>query len=186
MAVTQRRARCSSLSLLLSTFLIFCRPPQSVAMEEDELKAAFLNYFFQLIRWPEGVEARPVQFCTAGQGHVTSALKSLIAVSEHKSFDADFALIATPKEATQCDYVYIHSDDGDFSLPVIATTRGRAILTVSDIDGFADAGGVIELKRESSQVAVLINMDALATQGLQDSSKLLSVAKLRSTKGGIP
>jgi hypothetical protein len=155
-------------------------------MEEDALKAAFLNYFFQLIRWPEDPELSPLRFCTAGESHVTSLLKELVVLSGYERLTVHFSLISNPKEARDCDYVFIDSGDSDFSLPVITTTRGLGILTVSDVDGFANAGGVIELKREGTRVAVRINMDALSTQGLQASSKLLSVAERITTTGSEP
>jgi len=156
----------------------------SELLDESALKGAFLNYFLQLIRWPEVNLQNSIRFCAMGKNQVTSVLKELASARDYENLIVTFAYISSPKDAIACDYVFIDSHHSDFALPIIATTRGRAILTVSEIDGFAAAGGVIELARKNTKVAVRINVDALAQQGLQASSKLLSVAERLSGRGG--
>ena len=55
---------------------------------------------------------------------------------------------------------------------------GCSVLTVSDIDGFADAGGMIQLVREGGRVRFEVNLDSVRGADLTMSSKLLRLASV--------
>lgn len=144
--------------------------------EESDLKAALLNYFFVLIRWPDSEGSETTFFCSPGDNPVSRSLEDIIRLQQPENGPANLSLIATAREAALCDYVFVDSQNSAYALPVIAATRGLPVLTVSDIEGFATAGGAIELKREKSRIAVVINVEVLEQQGLKASSRLLSLA----------
>ena len=51
-------------------------------------------------------------------------------------------------------------------------------MTVSDLDGFAEAGGVMQFVMQENRVRFVVNLDA-ATQGkLRVSAKLLALAQV--------
>ena len=179
--------RGALLTLLIFASLLFTSPAntdQSDAIEESALKAAFLHYFFHLIRWPTENDVESIEFCAVGENPVTKSLQEILSLQHAKNLPVDFSFISTPREAVRCDYVFIDSHKSDFALPIIYTTRGRPILTASEVKGFANAGGVIELKRDGQRITVRINVDALEAQGLSASSRLLSLAERVSSKGG--
>ena len=99
------------------------------------------------------------------------AAKTLVRISK----------ISDPEKISGCDYVFIGSASEEYARDIIAATHGRAILTVSDIDGFTSMGGMIELKRSLNRVNVLVNVELLRAQGLKASSKLLNLATIIST-----
>ncbi len=145
-------------------------------LDESVLKAAFLNYFVALIRWPDDDHSPDLTFCTPGENATSRSLQELLRSSRPGGVRVDFRLIATPVDVLRCDYVFIDAYNNNYALPIIAASRGRPILTVSDIEGFAVAGGVIELRRDESRIAVVINEESLKVQGLGASSKLLALA----------
>ncbi|MEP4147885.1 MAG: YfiR family protein [Halioglobus sp.] len=165
--------------LLLIVFAVALpnSPVKAETLDESALKAAFLNYFSHLIRWPNASSTEELRFCSAGESKLTSVLEQLWILQEPKKVTITFSVIASPKEAGRCDYVFVESHNRAMALPIIAATRGLAILTVSDADGFAKAGGVIELVRKENRVGLIINTRALASQDLRASSKLLSIAE---------
>jgi hypothetical protein len=68
---------------------------------------------------------------------------------------------------------------------VLDQLRGRPILTVSDADGFAEAGGMIGLFIEDSRVRFAINLGAAESAHLTISSRLLNLARIvRSSPKG--
>lgn len=153
------------------------------AMDESALKAAFINYFFKLINWPEPADGQDLHFCTVSENAVTNVLEGLLVQNKTGNRGINVALISSPKEAAACDLVFVDADNAEKALPIISTTRGLPVLTVSDAYGFAEAGGVIELAKREEKIAVRINVDALASQGLMVSSKLLVLAERVSMKG---
>jgi hypothetical protein len=64
-------------------------------------------------------------------------------------------------------------------LPVILSSlRGSSVLTVSDMEGFLDAGGMVQFLNENDRVRFAVNVDATGRARLKLSSKLLSLAKV--------
>ena len=61
---------------------------------------------------------------------------------------------------------------------VAAGLRGASVLTVSDVDGFIDAGGMIQFISEDNHIRFLINVEAPVHARLKLSSKLLSLARV--------
>lgn len=157
---------------------------QAATFEEPDVKAAFLYYFFHFISWPEHVsESRdqPFEFCSLNNGPVINALELVLASPKAAKTVVRISKISDPEKISGCDYVFIGSASEDYAREIIAATHGRAILTVSDIDGFTSMGGMIELKRNLNRVNVLINVELLRAQGLKVSSKLLNLATIIST-----
>jgi hypothetical protein len=176
---------CKTIAVL-SLFFSSCGVSiaQAATFEESDVKAAFLYYFFHFISWPEHVsESRdqPFEFCSLKKGPVVNALELVLASPKAAKTVVRVSKISDPEKVSDCDYVFIGSASEEYAREIIAATRGRAILTVSDIEGFTDMGGMIELKRNLNRVNVLINVELLRAQGLKASSKLLNLATIIST-----
>ncbi len=157
---------------------------QAATFEEPDVKAAFLYYFFHFISWPErasGPKDQPFEFCSLNNGPVINALELVLASPKAAKTVVRISKISDPEKISGCDYVFIGSASEEYARDIIAATHGRAILTVSDIDGFTSMGGMIELKRSLNRVNVLVNVELLTAQGLKASSKLLNLATIIST-----
>ena len=66
----------------------------------------------------------------------------------------------------------------------IDRTRSRPVLTISEIRGFADAGGAIQLFRDKDRIRFRINRDAARDRGLTLSARLLDLAVIVDTEAG--
>lgn len=61
---------------------------------------------------------------------------------------------------------------------ILSSLRGSSVITVADMEGFLDAGGMIQFLNENDRVRFAINVDASSRAKLKLSSKLLSLAKV--------
>ncbi|MCK5905932.1 MAG: YfiR family protein, partial [Gammaproteobacteria bacterium] len=61
---------------------------------------------------------------------------------------------------------------------ILAVLRNRPILTISDIDGFSQKGGMITLININERIHFEINPVAFKRAGLKVSSKLIELARL--------
>ena len=157
---------------------------QASTFKESDVKAAFLYYFFHYISWPkQGPELSPppFEFCVVKNGPVVNALELVLASPKAAKIVVHVSEVSDIEKVSGCDYVFIDSESADYAQAAIAATQGRAILTVSDIEGFAGMGGMIELKRNSNRINVKLNVDVLEAQGLKASSKLLKLTTITST-----
>ena len=84
--------------------------------------------------------------------------------------------------------VFLARGEGKRLTEVLETAAGRAALTVSDLDGFARAGGMIELRLQDQRVGFEVNLPAAQRVGLRISSRLLKLAWTPASEsvGGAP
>ena len=66
---------------------------------------------------------------------------------------------------------------------LLASLHGSNVLTVADVDGFLEEGGMIRLYSEGDRVRFAINVDATMMAKLKVSSKLLSLAHVAGNNG---
>jgi hypothetical protein len=72
-----------------------------------------------------------------------------------------------------CRAVFIAESEDRKLGSILECLTGRPILTVSDIDGFARRGGMIEFTIRKKRVRWIINRNALKRAGLKASAQLL-------------
>ncbi len=82
-------------------------------------------------------------------------------------------------EIRACQVLFISRSEADRLEQILASLRGRSILTVGDTDDFAARGGMIRLATERNKVRMRINLDAVKAANLAISSKLLRVAEIQ-------
>ncbi len=172
-----------TLALALCMSVIGVSPAHAATFEESQIKAAFLFHFFHFIKWPgpptEDI-SKPFIFCALHEGPVENELKELLLASQAHHSTTLFGLIADPSDTSACDYLFISSADKHLIPEAIKSTDGKAILTVSDSEGFAHQGGMIELVRRENRIHVLINLQNVTEHRLKVSSKLLQLATIIS------
>src|SRR4029077_16348988 len=81
-------------------------------------------------------------------------------------------------ELRNCNILFISQSERYRAAEIVSSLKGRSILTVSDMDGFADSGGMIQFVTEQNKIRVRINLNAVKAANLKVSSKLLSVAEV--------
>ena len=62
--------------------------------------------------------------------------------------------------------------------PALIEPDESIALRVSDQPGFAQQGGMVELKRRGARMGLVVNLGALESAGLKASSKLLQLSEV--------
>jgi hypothetical protein len=139
--------------------------------QEYQIKAAFIYNFLKFVEWPNpGGESH---ICIFGENPFGEALDQIV----NSGDVADVSIKKLTKSdvvPTTCKIAYIAEDA--FSESLIKKFQLSPTLTVSDIPGFSDKGGMIELTLESGKVRFMISLETAKKQGLSISSKLLSLS----------
>jgi hypothetical protein len=68
---------------------------------------------------------------------------------------------------------------------ILASVRGRSILTVADEYAFAERGGAIQFVTVNNKLRLRINTDAAKAADLAISSKLLNLADIVAGQGPV-
>ena len=76
------------------------------------------------------------------------------------------------------DIVFISSTERGNLRPILAALAASPVLTVGDMPGFCERGGVVNLELLDRRIHLQVNLEAANQARLQLSSKLLSLATI--------
>lgn len=151
---------------------------QSPEVTEYEVKAVFLSHFAEFIEWPRErfySPKDPIMIGILGRdpfGEILDRAVSGIMVKERFLRVERIGLGEVPR----CHILFIGASEEGRLAGILRSLEGQAVLTVSDIEGFGDQGGMIHLVLVGKKVRFAVNKRAAERAGLTISSQLLKLA----------
>lgn len=170
------------LLLLLPLILV---NPVSAQTTEMQLKAAFLYRFSQFAEWPAVVYSEKNDkfiLCTDDTSDFFQALE-IIQGKPVNHGEMQIRKISSSREMNGCHMLYIQTSDSKQLATYLEQGSKYQVLTVSDVNGFAAAGGMIELIKVDNRIHFEINQYAATQAGIKFSAQLLKLAKVVYTNG---
>lgn len=145
-------------------------------IHEDEVKAAFVYNFAKFVEWPTGKLNESINVCVLGESPLGfSALKAIDGrIAQDKSLATK--LLNKSDDLTGCQIVFVAASERNKMAQLLKTAHRQHALTVSDMDGFAEAGGAIGLVKSDDKIRFEVNLLAAKDAELSISSRLLSLA----------
>ena len=143
-----------------------------------EVKAAYLFQFGKFVKWPSSASTPNNTFpiCVMGNENLSNLVQSIVAGESMEGKRLSVQRVNSTPEASQCRILYVGNIDA-FRWGVLKASIERApILTVSDVPGFVEHGGMIQFVNDGDRVRFLVNLSAAEHSGLTLSSELLKVA----------
>jgi hypothetical protein len=152
------------------------QPPPS---REYQIKAAFLYNFAKFVDWPPEAfrdDGSPFVIGILGVDPFGEALDSL-KDKPVRNRRLVIRRLARVEEAEGCHILYVSSSARQYLRPVFDALRSSPVLTVSELDGFAQQGGLIGFVTVENKVQFDINHSAADRHRLKISSQLLKLAR---------
>lgn len=148
--------------------------------QEYAVKAAYLYNFAKFVEWPSQAFATarsPLTLCLIGENPFGGALQTLASktVRERRLTIRD---LRDPEAAANCQMVFISASEQETLDYTLARFADKPVLTVSDIRGFAAAGGMIGLVNMGQRIHFEVNIPAVRQADLAISSHLLKLARV--------
>ena len=173
------RLRCwvgIMLALLVAVPICSAWPADS---PESRLKVAFLYNFTKFATWLEpGFSAQStISVCVLGKDAVSADLET-IKTKTTQGRPLSLAVLSAVQEAKNCNVLFIGQSEKNKVTDILKTLGDSNVLTVSDIGGFATAGGIIELVNEDGRITFDVNLDCARRVGLKLHAQLLKVARV--------
>jgi hypothetical protein len=175
-------------AVLLLALLCGAAQPQSAAAAaaptEQQVKAVFVFNFSHFVAWPPealGPPTQPFVICLLGGDELATQLKEAVADEEIDGHPLLVRRLDGNEDAGGCQILYIGRTEGSQLERILALAGRRGTLTVSDLDGAARRGVMIQLATEQNRIRLLINVDAADAAGLTISSNLLRPAQIVRT-----
>lgn len=152
--------------------------PQSVADEnqvlnrEYQLKTAYLFHFAELAEWPTD---GPVTICLQGDSSIRHYLPILS--GQRINGQTVNVRLDIPFAVAECRILFF-SDLRALSRPVLEQAFKYHVLLVSDAEGFAEQGGMIQFMLRDNKLKLIVNLTSVRQASLKLSSKLLRMAEI--------
>ncbi|MBI2289051.1 MAG: YfiR family protein [Betaproteobacteria bacterium] len=147
---------------------------------EYAVKAAFIFNFAKFTEWPTAASG-----ATRGQivlcAFVGAPYGAALAAIDGKSVQGRIMRVrrgVRPDEIKSCHMMFIAEPEERRIPELLRVVKGSPVLTVGDVDGFAEAGGMIGLINADNRVQFEINNEAAQRANLKISSQLLRLARL--------
>jgi hypothetical protein len=153
---------------------------QTGTQHEYDLKAGVLYHIIDYVEWPKDSlpESQPaIQIGLLGQLPFPECLELL----EGKTIQGRKLVVkrlADVSAAADCQVLFIGASEKPRLSEIMAELQDRPVLTVSEVDGFAERGGMVNLVATQNRIAMEINRKAVGRARLSLSSELLKLARV--------
>lgn len=147
--------------------------------QEYDVKAVFLYNFATFVEWPPSAFSppeTPFVFGVIGDDPFGNTLENVIDNERIGNRPMEVRRFKRIEDAGDCHILFISRSETDRLDDIFVAIGGRPILTVADIPGFAEAGGMIGFATRENRVRVIINGAVANRAQLSISSKLLRLA----------
>jgi YfiR/HmsC-like len=154
--------------------------PAQDGLPEYQVKAAYLFNFLKFVEWPSDAYAdsmAPMVIGVVGDDPFGSALPEVVIGKTVQGRDLVIRKYHQGENLRGATILFISESEKKRLPQILAGLRGSSVLTVSDMDGFLDGGGMIQFLIENDRVRFGIDVGATARAKLKVSSKLLSLAR---------
>ena len=177
--------------LVLSAMLSVSKPAlfgQTTISKEYQIKAAFLFNFAQFVEWPPTAFANSnTSFCIGilGDDPFGAALDETVRGETIDNRKITIKRARQIGDLENCQMIFVSRSARNRIPQILSRLDSKPILTVSEVEGFAQQGGGINFYLEGKKVRFEINPTVVKSDGLIISSQLVSLGKIvQQTKEG--
>ena len=175
---TTVEARCQDLNAYQSPEELKKLKVEELRGPEYQVKAVFLLNFAQFVSWPSQPPDAPFTITILGEDPFGSYLDETVRGEKVNGRSLTIQRLRRGVEARNSNILFIAQSERERAAQIVSNLKDRSVLTVSDIDGFAQLGGMIQFFTEQNKIRMRINLDAVKAANLKVSSKLLRVAEV--------
>jgi len=159
---------------------------------EHEVKASFVYTVAKFVEWPDRAFERPgapLVFEVLGEDPLEEALERAARGKTVNGHPVEVLRVADSRELSRCHVLYVGRSEAGHLQGVLDRIRGGTVLTVGELERFAEDGGVMGLRLEQNMIRFEVNVDAAERAHLSISSKILklgTVIRERKRAMGAP
>ena len=152
--------------------------PAPQTYEEYAIKTAFLYRSLHYVEWStKNGDKKLIVICVVKADKFSETIHSL----HNRAVNGrtiSLRKIASYDDINECDALYIPMTKSVKLRQIISKLKNNNILTISDRQGFAKYGIILNFPVENQKVIIEINIDAANEQSIRFSAKLLRIAKI--------
>jgi YfiR/HmsC-like len=165
---------------LLGVLLLW--PSTSIAQVtfvEYQLKAGYLFNFFKFVEFPDelfGDARAPIVLGIVGESPLGPYLQQVAVGKTVRGRDLVIRKYRVGEDLRGANILFIGASEKDRLPQILAGLQGSNVLTIADLDGFLELGGMIRFASDKGGARFAINLNATSRTKVRISSKVLSLA----------
>jgi hypothetical protein len=178
---TTRRKWLVSLACLCLAGVSAAAAGNDAGAGEYQVKAAFLFNFTKFTDWPPKAfpsSNAPLVIGIVGEDPFGKTIDDVVSGEVVAGHPLVVKRLRADGDLRGCHVLFISRSEKERLPEVLRQLKGSPVLSVSEIDGFAAQGGMVNLLLANKTVKMEINQAAAEHAGLQISAKLLKLARL--------
>ena len=157
--------------------------PISATVAGQKTMSKLMINLAKFVTWPEdrfdGATA-PYKYCLMGDDPFSGTLEA--AVSDKRAKNRGFRVeqldLSDVEFAKSCHVVFLSVPVADNATAVIDSLSGLPILTVGEVEKFAQYGGMVGFLGKGRKLALAVNQKRLEAAGLKASSRLYRASNM--------
>ena len=154
---------------------------RAAAPTEHEVKAVFLFNFSHFVAWPAeafGSTTEPFVIGVLGNGEIAGQLDRAIRGENVDGRPLQVRRYGSAAEVGGCQILFVDRSEVAGLERILPRLQAAHTLTVSDAEGAARRGVMIQMINDRSRIRLLINLANAQAAGLSISSNLLRPAEI--------
>jgi hypothetical protein len=174
------RIKQKFLSRLLMVSCLFSFVVSSVSAEEPnkkeaayyELQASLIHNFINHLSWEKPTD--PKIICIIGDNPILPYVQSIAETDQHisvkRKYEDDFI--------DDCSILFVNKYFKGHFKKLLLKAGSKPILTISDIEYFAQSGGIVQFSLRQNRVELSINKKSLRRSRIQISNAILASSEI--------
>ncbi len=158
---------------------------ESPAPTMHQVEAAFLFNFAKFITWPNDAFQRSENSLiigVLGEDPFGAVLEETIRDKTVMGKKLAVKRFVGIHDAVNSHILFLSSSEESHLPHILKVLEKNTVLTVSDMEGFAERGGMVAFTVEDQKVHFNVNVEAVERAGLKMGSQLLKLARIVSDK----
>jgi hypothetical protein len=150
-------------------------------LRESQVKAVYLFNFANFVTWPATAFASPqtpFRICVLGEDPFRDKLDLAVENERVGERSVEIKRLTELEQTANCQIVFVSKSEQRFKARIFEFLRPHPILTVSDMEQFLEAGGMIQFYHKDNKVRFFIRPQRLTEATLKVSSRLLKVGEV--------
>jgi hypothetical protein len=147
-------------------------------LDEYRVKSALICSFARFAQWPAaaaGTDTSVLRVMVLGDQDIQQALR---AIDGQKIGSRRIRIEELPRsnDPTGASILFVAEAERDRWSKVQLAAANAPILTIGEMNGFLESGGIINLVRSEKKIRFYVNLDHARAAGMSLSSRILNLA----------
>ena len=155
--------------------------PAAAEPDTNGIKADMLCNMAKFVQWPDAVVAQnkgQLVVTILGEDELAGTLANVLSQRNVNGKPVFVRFARRVQDVHGSQIVYIAASEMTHAEQILAALKGTPVLTLSDVEGFAAKGGMMDFSGVAPHLRFEVSLARAESAGLRISSKLLVIAKV--------